>query len=311
MKGVHKMKPYTSRVRWAELLPVEFNQRMSHCPIVYLPYGLCEPHGQISAFGLDTIKADWLCEQTALQMGGIVAPTMGYQIHEAGFHAPWLEQTVGEHNAHMTSMPPDVIMRFFLYQLRACANAGFKGIVAISGHSGGNQFDLRLVADTFTAHTGIPVFVASDPELVHDQFTGDHAGKYEISQLMYLRPELIQISKVNLQDLAGSGGRLALGDDYAEASVDHGQAIMASCLASICAVVKNMMNQIQSENIDPDAIVNYTYPFIEEIWAEIEVQAPTWRTVAPYASQPAVSPKSQWSSYAHFQLRDSVKRPSL
>ncbi|MGC1239932.1 MAG: creatininase family protein, partial [Chryseosolibacter sp.] len=77
---------------WAELLPYEFKKRLAECPIVYLPLGLCEPHGQVSAFGLDTIKAEWLCQEAARQVGGIVAPSMGYHIHETGYHARWLEE---------------------------------------------------------------------------------------------------------------------------------------------------------------------------------------------------------------------------
>lgn len=77
------MKPSTgSKTLWSELLPYEFNRRLDECPIVYLPLGLCEPHGQVSAFGLDTIKAEWLCLRTAEKAGGVVAPSMGYHIHE-------------------------------------------------------------------------------------------------------------------------------------------------------------------------------------------------------------------------------------
>ena len=50
---------------WSELLPHEFKTRLADCPIVYLPLGLCEPHGQVSAFGLDTIKAEWICNEAA------------------------------------------------------------------------------------------------------------------------------------------------------------------------------------------------------------------------------------------------------
>ncbi|OGX61612.1 MAG: hypothetical protein A2189_02530 [Paenibacillus sp. RIFOXYA1_FULL_44_5] len=53
------MRDHTGmKILWAELLPYEFKQRLAECPVVYLPLGLCEPHGQISASGLDTMKAD-------------------------------------------------------------------------------------------------------------------------------------------------------------------------------------------------------------------------------------------------------------
>jgi creatinine amidohydrolase len=115
-----------SKVWWSELYPHEFKTRLADCPVVYLPLGLCEPHGQVSAFGLDTIKAEWLCEQAAIQAGGIVAPSMGYHIYETGYHARWLEDTVGEENPHMSSIPPGIYLSLFLYQLRAFVNAGFK-----------------------------------------------------------------------------------------------------------------------------------------------------------------------------------------
>src|ERR1700722_18031483 len=109
-------------VRWAELLPLELRARRAVCPLAWLPMGLCEPHGYIAAFGLDTIKADWLCDKGARLFGGVVAPTQGWHIHETGYHARWLEEVVGEGEAELGSLPPDVLLRTFLYQLRALAN---------------------------------------------------------------------------------------------------------------------------------------------------------------------------------------------
>ncbi|RTE02063.1 creatininase family protein [Paenibacillus whitsoniae] len=224
---------YNESVLWMELFPAEFKRRLADCPIVYLPLGLCEPHGQFSAFGLDTIKAEWLCLEAARTVGGIVAPSLGYHIHETGYHAPWLEEVVGEENPHMTSMPPHVVLPFFLYQLRAFVNAGFKAIVVVTGHGGGNQEDLRKAAALFMQITSARVWVVCDPELVEGQFTGDHAGQYEISQLLYLRPELVDLSRRALEAAPGSGGRLAAGADAEAASPELGERIMLACLAAL------------------------------------------------------------------------------
>ena len=56
-------------VRWADLLPEEFLRRQQALPGVYLPLGLCEPHGHIAPFGLDTFKADYLCDEAARRFG--------------------------------------------------------------------------------------------------------------------------------------------------------------------------------------------------------------------------------------------------
>ena len=117
----------------------------------------------------------------------------------------------------------------FLYQLRAFVNAGFKTVVVISGHSGGNKEDLRHAANIFMKFVPIKVWVRSDPELVEGIYSGDHAGKYEISQLMYIRPDLINMEAKSYEEMPESGGRLALGIDANEASPELGKEIMEAC----------------------------------------------------------------------------------
>ena len=38
---------------------------------------------------------------------------------------PWLEAVVGTVNPRLAALPPDVVMRSLLFQLRAFVNAGF------------------------------------------------------------------------------------------------------------------------------------------------------------------------------------------
>ena len=76
-----------SPVRWAELKLEEFEARLTARPLVYLPMGMCEPHGHAAAFGLDLLKADFICDAAAGRFGGIVAPSQGDHIHEVGYHA--------------------------------------------------------------------------------------------------------------------------------------------------------------------------------------------------------------------------------
>ncbi|RKP48939.1 creatininase family protein [Cohnella endophytica] len=286
------------KVLWSELLPWEFKRRLADCPLVYLPLGICEPHGQIAAFGLDTIKAEWLCENAAREAGGIVAPAMGYHVHESGYHARWLEDTVGECNPHMTGMPPHVFLHFFLYQLRAFANAGFKGIVVVSGHSGGNQFDLRRVAERFSIYASIPVFVASDPELVTGRYEGDHAGKYEISQLLYVRPDLVDFAKSDLHRFADAGGPLAIGDDAHQADPLLGRDIMEACLRKLIQEAESLKGRIGNDA----ATIPITYEEIEALWQELWQVRQDWITARPRDGQLPVSTRSQWKSYERLEV---------
>lgn len=293
------MQAKNKKVLWSELLPFEFKQRMADCPIVYLPLGICEPHGQISAMGLDTIKAEYLCEEAARRYGGIVAPSLGYQIHEAGYHASWLEAEVGEVNPQMTGMPPFVLLYFYLYQLRAFVNAGFKAIVVISGHSGGNQEDLRSVTATFNKYVPIHSWVGSDPELVNGLFEGDHAGKYEISQLMYLRPDLIDMSRRVLESAPNSGGRLALGQDAEEASEALGKEIIEASLHTLASILTELIAKCKtSKEAEP---IDYT--LTELIWKKARKKQAKWKTASPFPNQTPVTKHSRWKSYEYLEKR--------
>ncbi|MEV5027506.1 creatininase family protein [Paenibacillus sp. LPE1-1-1.1] len=292
------MKPNTGiKTLWAELLPYEFKQRIEECPVVYLPLGLCEPHGQVSAFGLDTIKAEWLCLEAARQAGGIVAPSMGYHIHETGYHAGWLEQTVGEQQPHMTAMPPGIYLSFFLYQLRAFVNAGFKAVVVISGHSGGNQADLRKAADLFMKYVPVQVWVRSDPELVEGLYEGDHAGKYELSQLMHIRPDLVDMSAKRYEELPDYGGRLAIGADALEANAEWGRAIMEACLNRLCSEVSRMKEEAERTIVKQDV----PYSTIESVLKELMQSTGEWVTASPWNGQAAVSEHSRWKPYEYYR----------
>jgi creatinine amidohydrolase len=284
------------KVLWSEMLPYEFKERLEECPIVYLPMGICEPHGQISALGLDMIKADYMCAEAARRFGGIVAPSLAYHIHEVGYHSPWLETEVGENNPRMTGMPPDVVLRFFLYQLRAFVNAGFKGIVVLSGHSGGNQADLRVAAELFQGEIPIPMWVGSDPELVQGLYNGDHAGKYEISQLMHIRLELIDKTRKSLQDDPNSGGRLALGADADEASPELGQQIIEASLLKLREIVAELADA--SSRITEQPMVHYDT--VEKVWTQLAEKPEAWRSSYPYPGQQTVSEQSRWKSYEYF-----------
>lgn len=263
--------PETS-VRWEELLPREFMQRLRELPLAYLPLGLCEPHGHVAAFGLDTHKAVHLCEEAARRFGGIVVPTQAYQIHETGYHRPWLAEVVGDVNPRLGSVPPDVLLRMFLFQLRAFANAGFRAVIAVTGHHA-NQPDLRLVAEEFSRRHPVRVVAVSDPELVAGEYVGDHAGLYEISQLLAIRPDLVDLTRA-AETRTSPLGRFAQNPDAAQATAEHGRAILEKSLDALKTLVTSC--QPLAEKADPPHL---SIDETEEIWQRITARADDWCTL--------------------------------
>lgn len=291
------MKSRITKVWWANLLPEEFLERQKACPVVYLPMGLVEPHGHISAFGLDTIKAEYICEHAANQVGGIVAPTQAYHIHETGYHAPWLEEVLGERNPYMASVPPHVLLQMYLFQLRAFINAGFKAVITLSGHAGGNQKDLQSVADTLAKRRDIKVIAHADPELVEGTYEGDHAGKYEISQLLYLNPELIDLSRVDRQKTDDHLGRFAIGDDAIEATAELGKDIMDLCVSDLAKKTEAVIGTGLAKEIEPISIEETM-----DVWDEVLSNNKNWVTHNPLDSQKPVSKDSKWKPFEKMEL---------
>lgn len=290
----------TNKVRWAELFPDEFLERQRNQSVVYLPMGLCEPHGHIAVLGLDTLKADYLCDEAARRFGGIVAPTQGYQIHESGYHAPWLADVVGNVRPYLTAMPPHVMLHFFLYQLRAFHNANFRTAIVISGHAGGNEHDFRLAAHHFAQVSDMQVRVFADPELVQGQFTGDHAGAYEISQLLHVNPTSIRLDQHERMHDPDSLGRFAQGDDALKASAVQGKAIIEASLTTLQKVVNDCAAAPASASR-----AYLSYETIESVWEQLKAEVPNWRTTQLNAGQQAAPASSMWKVYERNDLLKS------
>lgn len=96
-----------NEVRWERMFPDELEQAFAACPLVYFPYGLCEPHGPQNSVGLDALKAHAIACAAARAHGGIVAPPDYWHIHEIGLYAAWAERAVGEvERSWLTCLPP-------------------------------------------------------------------------------------------------------------------------------------------------------------------------------------------------------------
>ena len=62
------------KVRYSDLLPWEFRQRLAARPVAYLPLGTLEWHGEHLPLGSDAIQSEELMIECAKRFGGIVMP---------------------------------------------------------------------------------------------------------------------------------------------------------------------------------------------------------------------------------------------
>ena len=128
-----------TEVRWERMFPDQLEAAFAACPLLYLTYGLCEPHGPHAALGLDSLKAHALACGAARAHGGIVAPPDYWHIHEIEAYAKWLSEKVGNvERGWLSAVPPWQHFKNVLYQVRAADALGFEAAILLTGHYGAN-----------------------------------------------------------------------------------------------------------------------------------------------------------------------------
>lgn len=178
-------------VQYEQLLPSEFEKRMTAMPLVYLPVGALEYHSEHLALGNDSIKMHAICCEAARLGGGIVFPPIYYGILEM----------VNYSNRYKFKANMPVTESFLTTLLNVTLDGlekvGFKVAILTTGHTPDEQS--ALVREIAKAYTG-SMKVRGTDDMEWGQAAnyngGDHAAKWETSILWYVRPDLVDIYKL-------------------------------------------------------------------------------------------------------------------
>ena len=209
-----------TKVRYEEMLPHEFEEALRQFPVAYVPVGSLEWHGRHLALGNDTLKAHGILLRTAEKHGGIVVPPtywghMGYW--KPGCHP---------------GLPTDIVDGLYTAIFSGLVTAGFKVIIGVTGHDVKEQVaSLQKAADAISAD-GTAVGYAMMEGMLYD-LSGDsmdHAGHWETSILMYLRPDLVEMERIEHEMLSTEEGATEAGiwgrDPRTDASRELGEKIV-------------------------------------------------------------------------------------
>lgn len=221
-------------VEYQKLLPYQFEERISECPLVYIPVGSLEWHGEHMALGNDAIKIHALCCEAARLGGGIVFPPI--------FHGIPYMVSYGSAYKHGANLPMEEgFLRSLLdTTLVALERVGFQAAILITGHTPNQQ--RRLMRETADSYGGsMKVYGTDDMEWADDiGFTSDHAAKWETSLLWYLRPELVDIYRLpkdTAENLEGVGGD----DPRIHASRELGKKAASAISRDLAAKAKELL----------------------------------------------------------------------
>lgn len=194
----------TVKVRFDELLPHEFRRRLAERPIAYLPLGTLEWHGRHLPLGSDAIQSEGLMLRCARQLGGIVMPP----IHLGPDRAETAENgktLVGMDYAASTTPPRQlegscywVPMGLHLLMVDAILaqlkRAGFRAVFA-DGHGPSRAAWTENIPER-QKRFGLKLFGVTREVARQWRSQVDHAARNETSLMMYLRPDLVDLSQL-------------------------------------------------------------------------------------------------------------------
>ena len=152
--------------------------------------GAMEAHGTHLALGTDIILPTFLAKNIADKTSALVLPTIP-------FGDSWdfnnFEGTI--------SIAPDVLVKVYNSIMKGVFKHGFRFLVELNGH-GGNIPALTMAPKTAAKRGNRSVIIvnwwrdlAESARKLVEETPGGHAAEDETSELMYVRPDLIDMSE--------------------------------------------------------------------------------------------------------------------
>lgn len=262
-------------VRWERMFPDELEAAKSACPLVYLTYGLCEPHGPQNALGMDALRPHGVACRAAWESGGVVAPPHYWHIHDYGIYSAWAQPLIGEACPWSTPLPPWMFFKNLFYHVRAVDALGFRAVAMYTGHLGPHGRDMQPIVDILQPHVAARLGFYGDFHLMPEEFKKgfSHGGNVETSYLWAVAPDCVDLSR--LPAPGSPGPHFAMGADAGEAKRCRGEAVVAALAANLAGKGRELLAEY--ERLRPPQ-APLTFDQVEEIW-ETEVR-PRFHTFA-------------------------------
>ena len=223
-------------IRYEESRPEAMRAMLKTAPVAYVPLGALEWHGEHGPLGLDGLKAYALCAATAERTGGVLFPTMYW----GAFDTMMFPFTF---NFRKT-----VIKTLVHETLKQLEHWGFKVIVMLTGHYPPSQIKLlKKECRRFNkAGDALAIGVPEQVFALDIDYYGDHAGMWETSIMMAIRPELINLSAMpkGLSAIERLEKYGVMGHDpISRASAEKGQMAIDHIVKRLAALVEKVIKE--------------------------------------------------------------------
>jgi creatinine amidohydrolase/Fe(II)-dependent formamide hydrolase-like protein len=176
---------------WGHLTWPDAEEYLERVDVAILPVGAIEQHGPHLPLDTDSFDAEYLANQVAKACSDprpLVLPLIPYGV---SYHHEGFKGTISIHNDTLSK---------FVYEIgMGLARNGIKKIVIINGH-GGNSPSLNFAAQMINRDARIFVCVDSgetsdvDINQMIETPNDVHAGEFETSTALAVRPELVRMA---------------------------------------------------------------------------------------------------------------------
>jgi creatinine amidohydrolase len=253
--------------RYAELTPATLAAIRAQTPVAYVPWGALQWHGPHLPLGIDGIVAETIAERVARRVGGVLLPTT------------WWPTAPIPHPESL-SMRVETLEALWSDLFAGLHAANWRIIVAISGHYAPSH-ELALIGAAERAMEQHKLLVLAVPTMaLVDEEMLDHAGLWETSLLLALRPDLVKLDELgqgplNLPDAAIIGR-----DPRGTASASIGASAITLAVDRISVAVTNLINEGNARPLQAlyDSRRERHRAFIERYVNQPEAAARAWWT---------------------------------
>lgn len=194
------------------MLPYQIHEAIAKNVPLLIPAGCVECHGNHLGVGVDTIIVEELCCAIAERLPAVIAPTIDYGPTGWAVSGPE-EGTMDVNGNHFYLFVKDVLLSFLLMGWQRIFviihHQGMDGPEALAFRKAAAELAFELTRQKKglgwwgfqspethgNVWTRIRVMPSVLPE-VSEICRGDHAGYFETSLMLYLRPEAVDLSQL-------------------------------------------------------------------------------------------------------------------
>ncbi|MEZ0326368.1 MAG: creatininase family protein [Fimbriimonas sp.] len=247
-------------MRYVDAFPEELDAAWERGACAVLPIGALEWHGSHLPFGTDGLIASWFASSLASRVSGVLLPAL---------YAPI---TTLPHR-HSLQVSTETFRRLIDEMVAGLYGSGCRSVAVVTGHyAQGHMVELYEAAlramDDFE---GLRVFVGTPLEVLGRDELLDHAGRYEASQLLVVRLDLVRLSSLPSELVVRRDA--VLGEDPRLGSAEEGARLLSEALDEWVRWLGASTEEVREGYGGRfDALQGYVDAFYEGSWEEAIVK---------------------------------------